>query len=146
VTVIPPGSPSPGNDTPADVLTGVVAAITAKNYTGICQYFQPSSQSSCRSAMAQLTPANASGAFKNFSTIKATWTAIDGDQALVGETGTVCDQSTNKCNTNSDPAAVFDSGKTFSQIWQAAVNSTSSAYEPAPLVRVNGKWYGQATF
>jgi hypothetical protein len=142
VTVISPGSASPGHDTPADVLAGVVADINAHNYTDACQYFEPSQQATCRTSIAPLTPANAAKAFAYFATIKPTYTVIDGDQALVGATGTVCDPSSNKCTKNTDPAAVLDSGKPFSQLWQVANNTTGATYVPVPCIKVNGQWYG----
>jgi hypothetical protein len=141
VTVIPPGATSPGNDTPADVVAGLVATMKAQNYPGICQYFPPSQQSSCQSSMSGVTAGSTIGkAFASFATIKPTYTVIDGDQALVGATGTVCAPS-DQCSTNTDPAAVLDSGKPFTQLWIEA-NANSNAYAPIPLVKVNGKWYG----
>jgi hypothetical protein len=142
VTVIPPGPTTPGNDTPADVVAGLSAAMTAKNYTGICQYFPPSQQASCQTSMATVTPSSSVGkAFASWSTVKPTYTVIDGNQALVGMTGTVCDPTTGQCNSNTNPTAVLDSGKPFSQLWIEA-NANSSAYAPMPLEQVNGKWYG----
>lgn len=141
VTVIPPGATSPGNDTPADVVAGLVAAIKAQNYTGVCQYFPPSQQSSCKTSLSGLTPANAPKALTSLTTVKPTYTVIDGDQALVGATGTVCDQA-GQCGTNTDPAAVLDSGKPFSQLWLEASASASTAYAPIPVVKISGKWYG----
>ena len=69
-------------------------------------------------------------AFKNLAT---TYTAIDGDKALVGSTGSVCDPSaTPKCTTNTDPAAIFDSGKSFATLWNEAVNSKNNSYGSPP--------------
>jgi len=144
VQVIPPGSASPGNGTPADVVAGVIAAIGAKNYKNFCSYVEPSQQSTCTSEIAQIPAGTLDNMFKGFGSLKPTYTVIDGDQALVGLTGTVCSNGT--CNTNSDPTAVLDSGKPFSQLWSTVVNSTSGAYEPEPIVKVNGKWYGQGSF
>ena len=144
VTVIPPGATSPGNDTPADVVAGLVATIKAKNYAGICQYYPPSQQSSCRSSLSGLTAANAPKALTSLTSIKPTYTVIDGDQALVGATGTVCGQS-GQCGTNSDPTAVLDSGKPFTQLWLEANASSSNAYAPIPCIKVNGQWYGYTT-
>jgi hypothetical protein len=63
-----------------------------------------------------------------------------GDKALVGSTGAVCEAGS--CSTNTNPAALFDSGKSFSTLWQAPANgSNSSAYALIPLIRVNGTWY-----
>src|SRR5215469_1149592 len=100
VTVTPPGNTSPDNNSPADVLTGLVDAIKAGNYKGICQYYEPSQQSRCSSSIASASPAALAGAFGSFKTIKPTFTVTDGDQALVGATGKVCDASTGKCSSN----------------------------------------------
>jgi hypothetical protein len=145
VQVIAPGATAAGNSTPADVVTGLVDAIKAKNYPGICQYYEPSQQASCKSDLSQATAAELGTALADFATVKPTYTVIDGSQALVGATGTVCDQSDGKCSTNSDPAAILDSGKPFSQLWQTAVNSTGDAYQPIPVVKVNGQWYGESS-
>jgi hypothetical protein len=142
VTVTPPGNTSPDNNSPADVVTGLVDAIKAGNYKGICQYYEPSQQSTCNSNVASASPAALASAFASFKTIKATYTVIDGDQALVGATGKVCDPSTGKCSTNNDPAAVLDSGKSFSALWKEASASSSDVYSPIPTIKINGKWYG----
>ena len=142
VTVTPPGNTSPDNNTPADVLTGLVDAIKAGNYKGICQYYEPSQQSKCDSSIAGAPPASLASAFASFKTIKPTYTVTDGDQALVGATGKVCDPSTGKCSTNNDPAAVLDSGKSFSALWQEANAASSDVYAPVPMIKLSGKWYG----
>jgi hypothetical protein len=113
-----------------------VDAIKARNYKGICQYYEPSQQSTCEEMSQAL-----GSALKSLGTIKPSYTVIDGAQALVGATGTVCDSSTNKCSTNNDPAAILDSGKSFSQLWKLA-GASSDAYAPIPVVKLNGKWYG----
>jgi hypothetical protein len=67
------------------------------------------------------------------------YTAIRGNQALVGATGTFC--ASGKCSTNTDPAALFSSGKTFSALWSSADNQDASVYSLAACVKVDGKWY-----
>ncbi|HTU75986.1 MAG TPA: hypothetical protein VMG38_20915 [Trebonia sp.] len=145
VQVIAPGATSPDNNTPADVVTGLVDAIKSKDYKGICQFYEPSQASECSSGMSQATPAELQAALGSLGTIKPSYTVIDGSQALVGATGRVCDPTTNKCSSNTDPAAVLDSGKTFSQLWKIAVGSSSDVYEPIPMVKINGKWYGDSS-
>jgi hypothetical protein len=71
--------------------------------------------------------------------------AIDGTQALVGSTFTAC--ATNKpseCETFSNPAAIFSSGKTFKVLWTetlAALTSPSGGYSLTNCKRVGSKWY-----
>ena len=45
------------------------------------------------------------------------------------------------CVSNSDPAAVLDSGKSFAALWTQAMGTLSGAYSPIPCVRVSGTWY-----
>jgi hypothetical protein len=118
--------------------------MKTKDYKGFCPYFPPSQQASCESTMSTVTAGSTAGkALASWATVKPTYTVIDGDQALVGATGTVCDPTTGQCGTNTDPAAVLDSGKPFSQLWiEANATSNSSTYMPIPLQQVNGKWYG----
>lgn len=77
--------------------------------------------------------------------------AIDGTKALVGLTGKVCDPAAHGCSSNSDPAAIFSSGKPFSSLWKTAVaqtnsSSNSNAYSLFPCVEIGGKWYADAPF
>ena len=76
-----------------------------------------------------------------YKNVVVTYTAIDGNEALVNITGTVCDPSqTPSCTSNSDPAAVLDSGKPFTTLWAESVAS-SGGYTPFVMTKVNGKWY-----
>jgi len=87
--------------------------------------------------------AYANSAYKNLA---MTYTAIDGDKALVGSTGSVCESNvTPKCVTNTDPAAIFDSGKSFAALWNETVNSKNNSYALIPLIKVNGAWYGYSS-
>ena len=65
--------------------------------------------------------------------------------ALVGATGTFCVPNANpECYTNSDPAAIFSTQKSFSSLWTATNSSSSSsqnAYSLVPCVEVSGPWY-----
>ena len=70
------------------------------------------------------------------------YTAFDGDRALLGATGSVC--IAGSCSTNTNPAAIFDSGKSFSTLWLAPApssNSIQATYALARFIRVNGTWY-----
>ena len=77
--------------------------------------------------------------FKNFG---IGYVAIDGTKALIGITGTICvPHQTPKCFTNTDPAAIFKSGKPFATLWTQAVAAPANVYSLSPAVKVNGKWY-----
>ena len=68
-----------------------------------------------------------------FKNLTVSYTATDGARALVGLTGTICspDQKPS-CVTNNDAAAIFDSGKTFAELWTEAVTSTSERATRSP--------------
>jgi hypothetical protein len=142
VTVIAPTSASPGNGSPQAVVTGATAAENSGNYTSVCMYYEPSLQSACNSQVSAESSASPSALASQIGTIKNLaigYTAIRGNQALVGGTGTFC--SSGKCSTNSDPAALFSSGKTFSQLWSTADNQNPGVYSLAACIKVDGKWY-----
>jgi hypothetical protein len=142
VTVIGPESASPGNGSPQAVVTGVAAAEDSGKYTSLCTYYEPSLQSKCNSQVSAETSASPSAVASQIGTIKnlaVGYTAIRGHEALVGGTGTFC--ASGKCTMNTDPAAVFSSGKTFSALWSTANNQNPGVYSLAALIEVDGKWY-----
>lgn len=146
VTIVPPGPASPGNNSPDEVMAGVVTAITSGHYSDACKYFQPSAQSQCNTAMSAVTPAEAASQLPTFKNFGIGYTAIKGSKALVGTTGTVCDQqNTPACYTNTDPAAIFSSGQPFDSLWTQAGNSSGSSYTLAQVVEVNGSWYASSS-
>jgi len=72
--------------------------------------------------------------------------AIDGNEALVGVTGTFCvPHQTPECTSNRDPAAIFATAKPFAALWVESVAADASAattgYSLAPLVKVGTRWY-----
>jgi hypothetical protein len=142
VTVIGPESASPGNGSPQAVVTGVAAAEDSGNYTSLCAYYEPSLQSECNSQVSAEKSASPSAVASQIGTIKnlaVGYTAIRGHEALVGGTGTFC--ASGKCVTNTDPGALFSSGKTFSALWGTANNQNPGVYWLAALIEVDGKWY-----
>jgi hypothetical protein len=144
VTVTPPGAAAAGS--PAAVLTSAIADIETGSYAKICHYLQPSQQSKCSSGFGSAQASAIATAMPTFKNLTVSYTATDGARALVGMTGTICspDQKPS-CVTNGDPAAIFDSGKTFSALWTEAVTSTSDAYSLTPMIELNGRWYGYST-
>lgn len=139
VTVTAPAQASPGDGSPGAAVAGVFAAVGAKHYTAECTYLEPSVQSECKSGAAQLTSSNA----PNLKNAAIGYTAIHGNEALVGTTGTFCvPGETPQCYTNNDPAAIFSSGKPFSTLWtDANKTSNANAYSLAPCIKISGKWY-----
>lgn len=142
VTVVPPGSMATASGSPGAVLEGVVADVQSGAYSKLCSLYQPSLQSQCNSSFASAPASALATAMPTFKNFAVTYTAIDGDKALVGQTGTFCNPgSPASCFTNTDPAAIFKSGKSFAAQWSAAVAASSSTYSLAPTVKVNGTWY-----
>lgn len=136
VTVIGPVSTSPGNGSPQAVVTGVAAAEDSGSYTSLCTYYEPSLQSKCHSQVSAEISASPSAVASQIGTIKnlaVGYTAIRGHEALVGGTGTFC--ASGKCSTNTDPAALFSSGKTFSALWSTANNQNPGVYSLPPSSR-----------
>jgi hypothetical protein len=143
VTVVAPESASPGNGSPEAAIAGIIAAENSGNYVEACNYDVPDLQSQCRSqlsAAVSASPSAMASAIGHATNFGIGYAVVQGDQALVGTTGTFC--SSGSCFTNTDPAAIFSSGKSFSALWTDANDSNSSgSYELAPCTEVNGKWY-----
>jgi hypothetical protein len=144
VTVDPPGSAAPGNDSPQGVMMGVAAAYSTDRYTDLCRYEPPGAQSGCLAAWSGTPGDRVDLSELPFGrNIKPGYTAIDGDKALIGYTGSVCElKRLPSCITNNDPAAILDSGKSFSALWTQTLTSYSEAdYSLSPAVKINGQWY-----
>lgn len=141
VTVVSPGSASPGNDSPNGVMIGVITAITTGHLTDFCKYEQPTLQSDCNAGMSQVTPAEVKSQLPTFKNVQLGYTAIDGSKALIGLTGTVCAKGKTQCFSNSDPAALLKSGKPFGTLWTEAIKAPENVYSLSPAIKINGKWY-----
>jgi hypothetical protein len=136
------GPASAGDGSPGGTLLAVVAADQSGDYKGICAYYPPAEQSACDSTMGSIPVASLSGSLPVYKNIAVTYTAIKGAEALVGVTGSVCTPNqTPSCFTNSDPAAIFDSGKSFDTLWTETTSAGSRAYSLAQLTEAGGKWY-----
>jgi hypothetical protein len=141
VTVDAPASASPGHGSPGAAVQGFLAAIEAKNWAALCGYVEPAVHAQC-TQLSAYGPA-ASRYFPSLENIGLGYTAIDGNRALVGTTGTFCapPASSSTCHTNKDPAAIFSSGKAFSALWTESVNGSANAYSLATCVKAGGNWY-----
>lgn len=145
VTVVPPGTASPGNDSPDGVMIGVITAITTGHLTDFCKYEQPALQSSCNAGMSQVTAAKVKDQLPTFKNVKLAYTVIDRDKALIGLTGRICAKGKTQCFSNSDPAKLFKSGKPFGELWTEAVKAPPNVYSLSPAIKINGKWYAYTT-
>jgi hypothetical protein len=145
VTVTSPSSMAPDAGSPGAVIIKVEKYLRAGKYSKFCSVLQPSKQASCKTTFGSAPASAFASAMPTFKNFVVGYTAIDGDKALVGTTGTVCTPSqTPKCDTNGDPAAIFSTGKSFAALWAqalAANASNTSAYALLPIVKVNGTWY-----
>lgn len=146
VMVDAPRSASAGDSSPQGVLIGVTTAFSTGHYTNLCKYEEPSARSGCISAWGSpnLRSDVDLADYPTFKNLKVGYTVIDGDRALVGFTGTACIlKQYPSCFTNKNPAAVLDSGKSFSVLWSQSLmpSSSGTVYSPSPAIKVNGKWY-----
>jgi hypothetical protein len=141
--VISPQSQTAGNGSPGGVATAYTAAINAGKLSVLCQLVEPSVQATCRQALSGSSNDSSGEQFKN---IVLGYVVIDGNQALVGMTGTFCNtHNTPACSTNTDPSAIFSSGKPFatlfSQELDSSNNADNSAYSLFPTIKVGSDWY-----
>lgn len=140
VTVVAPARTAPGNGSPDAAVEGAIGALAAQRYTSVCAYVEPAVQAPCETGMAQETPATA-------PTVKNPalgYAVIDGNEALVGTTGTFCSRSPHpECYSNSDPAAVLSGGKSFGALWSQQIQPgrPNDVYQLAPVVKIGGRWY-----
>jgi hypothetical protein len=142
VVVTAPAAAASGDDSPGAAMDGYVNALNAGTLVQACTYYPPSAQSTCRTTMAS-APTGSSPTIRDFA---LGYVAVDGDEALVGVTGTFCaPNQTPTCSSNNDPAAIFSAGKTFGELWTesvaADVSPTTNSYSLAPCVKVGTKWY-----
>jgi hypothetical protein len=141
VTVIPPGTPTPGHSSPGAAVSGVLRALTDKSTAEYCGYAEPSTQAQCNSELSQLSASE----FPSAKSAAVGYIAVEGDKAVAGLTGTLCLSGQTECTTNTDPAEIFTTLHTFSALWQNAATASGSKYSLTPLVKVNGNWYISST-
>jgi hypothetical protein len=146
VTVTGSSGATAGDGSPAGVILTMVKDEQSGHFDDMCSSTQPSQQAMCKSQLASVPAAEIKAYMPTYKSLATTYTAIDGDKALVGSTGSVCfPNGTPKCITNTNPAALFDSGKSFATLWNEAVNPKNSSYTLAALIKVNGAWYGYSS-
>jgi hypothetical protein len=137
VTVTEPPTPAPGLGSPGAAVHGVADAQTVAG----CRYYEPSAQAECRAIIARVPRADL-GTSTGF---RLGYVAVDGDRALVGFTGTVCQPGQHpECVTNRDPAAIFSTAKPFATLWTESIASANSpilSYALTPCMRISGRWY-----
>jgi hypothetical protein len=150
-TVVAPQTTAPGNDSPGAVMTGFIDMLGAKKYTALCSYLLPSAQSKCRTVFGSVSPGMLAAKMPFAKNFRLGYVAIDGTKALIGTTGEECEPGQSpECYTNNSPAAIFNSGKSFSALWNTAVAETNNSNSPnvytlSPCLEVGGKWYADVS-
>jgi hypothetical protein len=133
---------APAEGSPQAVMTAYVRAFDARDFTAECGYVAPSDQAVCKSEAAGAGGQLAMPPGAVYDGFGLGYTLVAGARALVGATGQLCVVTqTRNCVSNSNPAAVLDSGKSFATLWRQALNAPGNAYSPVPCVRINGTWY-----
>jgi hypothetical protein len=141
VVVVPPEHTAAGHGSPGAAIQGFVSALDGRQLNLWCSYYEPSFQAGCRANAAKFV-ATSMPIFKNFA---LGYVAIDGNQALVGSTGTDCAANFKpRCSSNQSPAAIFSTGRTFKVLWAqtvAAYSSTANVYSLDLCIKISGRWY-----
>jgi hypothetical protein len=140
VTVQAPAQAPPGHGSPGAAIEGYARQLNAKDFAGMCGYFQPSMQAQCTEGVSAITAAEKAG-MPTMQNLLLGYVAVDNDKALVGYTGKSC--QTTGCDKNADPAAVFATNRSsFTTLFAKEVKAGSSnAYGLIPCIEVSGKWY-----
>ncbi|MGH3166712.1 MAG: hypothetical protein ACRDN0_12580 [Trebonia sp.] len=140
VTVTGPGPVASGHGSPGAAFAGFLAALSAKDPTAACDYLYLGLASRCDPEMSRiprrLLPYGVS--------VEIGYVAIDGKRALLGFTGKICSPgATPRCLANTDPAAIFSTGKSFAALWTQALSpdGSPSVYTLLPCAEAGGKWY-----
>jgi hypothetical protein len=142
VTVTRPVSEAAGTSSPGGVAMTYVATINAGKLSALCPLVDPAAQQACQKGVA-----GASSNGNKFTNAALGYVAIDGDEALVGLTGTYCDPgATPTCTTNKDPSALLSSGASFASLFTQAIaaqspSNSSNSYSLFPCIRVDSAWY-----
>jgi hypothetical protein len=142
VTVTDSSAARAGDNSPAGVFLRAIKAARAGSASQMCATYEPSFQATCRSETMSMSVADFKSGMPTVNDRVPSYTAVFGGLALLGATGTVC--VAGSCLTNSDPAAIFDSGRSFRSLWLVPTNGSSSnqaAYALARFIEVNGTWY-----
>jgi hypothetical protein len=120
---------------PQSVAATAATDLRSGNYAQLCTLAPPAQGQRCRNDMNQISTHDI--AYKPVSLGKVT---VSGDRALFVLTGSVCEGS-GQCLSNNDASAATDKGKTFNQVYAAAIGPSSSSPFILPMVEQGGSWY-----
>jgi len=143
VVVMAPTAATASHDSPGAAVRGLAHAMSTGTLVHTCAYYPPSDRASCQAIMAQFPVGTRAASIRDFA---LGYVAIDGNEALVGVTGTFCMPSAKPaCASNHNPAAIFSEAKPFRELWAesvaADVSTTTQSYSLAPCVKVGNRWY-----
>ncbi len=139
------GGATPGHDSPKAAVAGFLSGVTSGG-SGLCPYVDPSDQSDCTSELGEVHT-SLTGAYTIAND------AIQGDEALVAVTGSVCisfsagTTATSTCGHNSDSSAGLPTSTGgFQQAYESAVEASGDNDSTIPCIEVGGSWYVSETF
>jgi hypothetical protein len=133
----------PGTASPGGVFLAYVKDLNAGKATALCGFVEPAAQALCRRALAGATSTNGA----KFPHVALGYVIVNGDEALVGLTGTFCHPGEKPtCTTNTDPAAILSSKMSFAALFRGALASqnpddATNSYSLGPFIRVDSRWY-----
>ncbi|HTU73790.1 MAG TPA: hypothetical protein VMG38_09750 [Trebonia sp.] len=139
VTVTGPEQAAPGHGSPGAVVVGALAALSSDDPAAACGYLYGQG-AQCEAALSH-TPRDQR---PYVVSIKIGYVATDGTRGLVGFTGKICSPgNTPECVTNTDPAAIFSGGSSFTMLWTQTTSATfgNSEYLLQACFETGGKWY-----
>lgn len=138
--VVEPPSAGVGTDS----VFGYINGLLPQDAPQSCQYVVASSRSACQSVL-NSSAQNGTFVEVTYQSLDIGYAAIDGDEALVVlDYAELCLQvgiQENFLPDNNDPAALLDSGQSFSALWTAATSGSDNEIELIPLLNENGTWY-----
>jgi hypothetical protein len=138
VAVTAPSAGVPVPDTPAAAVIGYIHQLAAPNPGGACLYWVPTNLANCQSFMSAEDRQAFGLKYKSFG---IGYTAVYSDLALVVVTHTQLCQPKSCTPDNTNPAALLDSGKSFTALWEQAVKPDASYSLVIPCIQGDGVWY-----
>ncbi|MHB1788593.1 MAG: SGNH/GDSL hydrolase family protein [Acidimicrobiales bacterium] len=136
-----PGTPQPGHSSPQAAAVGFIQAALESDWGVACSYGLPDQQSLCTLGTL-ITGFTATGDLQLGNTV------VNGSQAIVASTGSVCItvNGTSQCGSNADPnAGLPGSGLSFAEAYAEELASPSSPSSPGfwatACDEVGGQWY-----
>ncbi len=130
-----------GGATPAAAVKGYLARVAVGDWSGACSWDVPKQGDTCRAALGSLSKEDA----KVVGRTHVARTLIQGSQALVAATGTLClivkGQQTSCMSDNKPDEGMPSSKSQFEADYHLAAGGNGEGLGPIPLQLVAGRWY-----